>query len=153
MARPMRTGSGESLMDRVKPLVFVMMCGVLMAGCTVGPDYVEPDLEMPDAWHTAAVEGIESGEADLQTWWRVFDDPVLDELVELASRNTEIGNAAALVETHVIDADVAIVDQVARQLHPAPLVARRRRQMIHQGDVAQLGPHVRVVLASKAALA
>jgi multidrug efflux system outer membrane protein len=81
MARSMKAGSRESDMDRLRPLVFVMMCGVLMAGCTVGPDYVEPDLEMPDAWHTAAVDGIESGEADLQTWWRVFDDEMLDSLV------------------------------------------------------------------------
>ena len=50
-------------------------------GCTVGPDYVQPETETPDAWHTAAVEGLEDGEATLQTWWRVFDDEKLNELV------------------------------------------------------------------------
>jgi NodT family efflux transporter outer membrane factor (OMF) lipoprotein len=68
-------------MDRQRSLIFVMICGVCLTGCTVGPDYVQPDVEMPDAWHTAAVEGLDSGEADLQTWWRVFDDEKLDELV------------------------------------------------------------------------
>ena len=36
---------------------------------------------MPDAWHTTAVDGLATGEADLQTWWRLFDDQQLNELV------------------------------------------------------------------------
>ena len=52
-----------------------------LGGCTVGPDYVQPETETPDAWHTAAVEGIEDGEATLQTWWQVFDDELLNDLV------------------------------------------------------------------------
>lgn len=55
--------------------------GLLAACTTVGPDYEQPAVEMPDSWHVAAVDGLEDGRADLQTWWRVFDDPLLDELV------------------------------------------------------------------------
>jgi NodT family efflux transporter outer membrane factor (OMF) lipoprotein len=54
---------------------------LVLNGCTVGPDYVEPEIERPDAWHTAAVEGLEDGEATLQTWWTVLDDEKLTELV------------------------------------------------------------------------
>jgi NodT family efflux transporter outer membrane factor (OMF) lipoprotein len=56
-------------------------CVLALSGCTVGPDYVEPETDAPDAWHTAAVEGLEDGEATLQTWWTVFDDEKLNELV------------------------------------------------------------------------
>ena len=52
-----------------------------LSGCTVGPDYVQPEIEEPDAWHAAAVEGLEEGEATLQTWWQVFDDELLNDLV------------------------------------------------------------------------
>jgi NodT family efflux transporter outer membrane factor (OMF) lipoprotein len=61
--------------------LIAVACMVALSGCTVGPDYVEPDTEAPDAWHTAAVEGLEDGEATLQTWWTVFDDEKLTELV------------------------------------------------------------------------
>jgi multidrug efflux system outer membrane protein len=55
---------------------------VVLAGCTtVGPDYEQPPTAMPDAWHTTAVDGLATGEADLQTWWRLFDDQQLNELV------------------------------------------------------------------------
>jgi hypothetical protein len=68
-------------------------------GCTVGPDYVQPDTEEPDAWHTAAVEGLEDGEATLQTWWQVFDDEKLSELVlRSAEGNLDLRSALWRVE-------------------------------------------------------
>ncbi len=56
-------------------------CALTLSGCTVGPDYVQPEIEEPDAWHAAAVEGLEDGDATLQTWWQVFDDERLNDLV------------------------------------------------------------------------
>ncbi len=55
---------------------------VLVGGCTVGPDYARPDVEVPDQWHQAAAEGMGQGRADIQTWWDYFDDPLLNELIE-----------------------------------------------------------------------
>jgi multidrug efflux system outer membrane protein len=66
-----------------KPLLSLVTiaCSLALSGCTVGPDYVQPQTEIPDAWYTAAVEGVEDGEATLQTWWRVFEDELLNDLV------------------------------------------------------------------------
>ena len=36
------------------------------------------------------------------------------------------------VMNDVVDQHAAIIDHVAAELHPAPLVARRRRQVVHQ---------------------
>jgi NodT family efflux transporter outer membrane factor (OMF) lipoprotein len=59
-------------------LVFIMV-----AGCSVGPDYVEPGLStVPDTWNAVATEGVLEGDAPLETWWTVFDDPVLTSLIE-----------------------------------------------------------------------
>ena len=73
--------------------------GLALGGCTVGPDYVQPEIEEPDAWHTAAVEGLEEGEATLQTWWTVFDDEKLTELVmRSAGGNLDLRSALWKVE-------------------------------------------------------
>ena len=70
-------------MDRTKvfTLVSVLTVGLLIGCATVGPDYEQPETQVPDAWHTVATEGLQEGEATLQTWWRVFDDELLDDLV------------------------------------------------------------------------
>ncbi len=84
--------------QRLLSLVAVA-CALVLSGCTVGPDYVEPVIEAPDAWHTAAVEGLEEGEATLQTWWTVFDDEKLTELVmRSAEGNLDLNRALWRVE-------------------------------------------------------
>ena len=58
--------------------------------CTVGPDYKEPQLELPGKWSAAIGTGPDSVlvAADLEatahgaSWWQHFADPLLDELVE-----------------------------------------------------------------------
>jgi NodT family efflux transporter outer membrane factor (OMF) lipoprotein len=87
-------------MERQQLLMTVAAtCALALSGCTVGPDYVQPETETPDAWHTAAVEGLEDGEATLQTWWRVFDDEKLNELVmRSAEGNLDLRSALWRVE-------------------------------------------------------
>jgi len=57
------------------------------SGCTVGPNYVAPDLSTPDVWYQTAAAGLSEGDAALQTWWGVFDDALLAELIEEAQAN------------------------------------------------------------------
>ncbi len=57
-----------------------------LSGCTVGPDYAQPEVEtVPDAWNAAATKGLAEGESSIQTWWMVFDDSTLTSLIERAS--------------------------------------------------------------------
>jgi NodT family efflux transporter outer membrane factor (OMF) lipoprotein len=59
----------------------------LLTGCiTVGPDYEQPEISTPDAWHTAATQGLAEGEAALHTWWTVFEDPQLNDLIDRATK-------------------------------------------------------------------
>src|SRR5690606_34813036 len=56
----------------------------MLAGCAVGPDYVEPETP-PAAFHGA--DGDMFGERPFEAeWWAQFGDPVLDRLVERALR-------------------------------------------------------------------
>jgi NodT family efflux transporter outer membrane factor (OMF) lipoprotein len=67
--------------------VLAMLLGLsLLSGCLVGPDYRQPEPEMPDLWHQDLVRGLATGEADLRTWWEVFDDPVLGTLIGRATQ-------------------------------------------------------------------
>ncbi|MEO0650091.1 MAG: efflux transporter outer membrane subunit [Planctomycetota bacterium] len=52
-----------------------------LAACKLGPDYVEPELALPDAWQRTIVEELSDEEAALAIWWESLDDPVLDELI------------------------------------------------------------------------
>jgi NodT family efflux transporter outer membrane factor (OMF) lipoprotein len=73
---------------------------VLVTGClTVGPDYEQPETTVPDVWHTEAVAGLAAGEADLERWWSVLDDPQLDDLIVRAkAANLDIRTAVWRVE-------------------------------------------------------
>lgn len=57
---------------------------LILSACTVGPDYVPPEIETPDVWHQELAEGLEAGEAPYETWWTAFEDPVLDALIQKA---------------------------------------------------------------------
>ncbi len=64
--------------------VGIVAGALALPACTVGPDYTRPIVTTPDEWYEAHVEGIAEGSADVQTWWAVFEDPLLDELVREA---------------------------------------------------------------------
>ncbi len=69
---------------RFIPLIAVAFV-VALSGCTVGPDYVQPEIpSVPDTWNSAATEGLADGQSSLQAWWTVFDDEVLTSLIERA---------------------------------------------------------------------
>ena len=62
-----------------------------LAGCTVGPDYRPPKVEMPSQWllppesaATTQPSLTTTHPADLARWWTQFDDPTLDALVARA---------------------------------------------------------------------
>ena len=60
---------------------------ILMAGCAVGPDYVEPELESPDAWQNAAAEDVLADAPVIQNWWAAFGDAMLDTLIVQAQES------------------------------------------------------------------
>ena len=69
---------------------------LLLAGCTVGPDWQQPKIETPPAWRIDYAQAVVLANA---RWWQAFGDPVLDQLVEDALRNNrDLVQAAARVE-------------------------------------------------------
>lgn len=87
------------LCQRIAPVAAIL----LVAGCAVGPDYRRPDVDTPKAYkETAGANGdwVRAAPADLLDrgpWWKLFKDPVLDDLaarVEVSNQNVAAAVAA-----------------------------------------------------------
>jgi multidrug efflux system outer membrane protein len=77
-------------------IFMVLMITVLVAGCTVGPDYIRPNIDVPAAYR---FEDKEARDTANTQWWQQFQDPVLDALIiEALLNNRSIRLAAANVE-------------------------------------------------------
>lgn len=57
---------------------------LLLSGCMVGPDYVPPATETASQWLEAEDKRLNTTSTDQQNWWKTFNDPVLDQLIERA---------------------------------------------------------------------
>ena len=65
-------------------LFALAMCGMMLSGCTlVGPDFAQPELPMLSANYQARDSQAEPA-VELDSWWRSFADPILDQLVSRA---------------------------------------------------------------------
>jgi outer membrane protein, multidrug efflux system len=76
----------------------VAIVGFLFTGCTVGPDYLRPQVLIPDNHRGVVGQTAAESLADIP-WWELFKDPVLQELTRDALRNNyDLRTAAARVE-------------------------------------------------------
>ncbi len=69
-------------------------------GCAVGPDYVKPDVPVPERFlgQAAVEQRATNAEADLSAWWAGFSDPQLTRFVHLAlEQNLDLAQAFARV--------------------------------------------------------
>ena len=69
---------------------------LLLAGCTVGPNYREPKPEAPAAF--AGPQPTAPANVDLSHWWEAFDDPELTRLIAIGLANApDLQTAASKV--------------------------------------------------------
>ncbi|GAB2588690.1 efflux transporter outer membrane subunit [Ramlibacter solisilvae] len=72
--------------------------GLLVAGCTLGPNYQRPSLAVPEKYRFAETTPGVAGAAE-SAWWQGFNDPALDALVaEALAANYDLEAAAARVD-------------------------------------------------------
>ena len=75
----------NAVRNRCYRLMLTAVIMMVLGGCAVGPDYMRPDAPKPDKWIEKDPK-LKGDPADVGAWWRVFNDPVLDALVEKAYR-------------------------------------------------------------------
>ena len=110
-------------MQRLRPirhLPLAVAATLAISGCTLGPDYKRPDIDVPVAWRAtpaasagelaakpaAAASAVGYLPADMPpvgaaeladtAWWSAFGDPVLDQLIQTALENNKDLRIAAL---------------------------------------------------------
>ena len=86
------------MMPRHSPKRLFPLLAALLAGCTVGPDYVRPPMPAPAAFKE--LKGWKPAQPRDQSipgnWWEIFQDPQLNALEEqVAVSNPSIAQAAA----------------------------------------------------------
>ncbi|MGA7980004.1 MAG: efflux transporter outer membrane subunit [Chromatiaceae bacterium] len=59
----------------------------LVSGCSmVGPDFVTPNVDVANSWATRDAARISTTRPEDAAWWKRFDDPTLNRLIDLAYR-------------------------------------------------------------------
>ena len=78
---------------RAKPfrlLAIVPLIVMLDACTTLGPEFEKPEISWLDTWETdlygRVVATEEPVDPQLHQWWSIFNDPILDELIETANQ-------------------------------------------------------------------
>ncbi len=86
------------LLKLTKPSLAILSVLGLSACTTLGPDYVHPEqTALPSDWSVEkAAQNTQQSEQKLQQWWQQFNDPTLNQLVEMASQQNLDLEAAGL---------------------------------------------------------
>jgi len=69
-------------------MIASLLAAFLLAGCaTVGPDYVSPEIPVPEQWRSELKEGLTQVSMDsmmMTGWWTTLKDPALTSLIQRA---------------------------------------------------------------------
>jgi multidrug efflux system outer membrane protein len=77
-------------------LAWLGAAALLVAGCTVGPDYRRPAVDAPQAFRFQDKEARQLADT---AWWEQFGDPTLDKLIHIAlAENKDVKIAAARID-------------------------------------------------------
>jgi len=73
-----------------RKIVVIGLLGLSLSGCmTVGPDYETPKNSIKEdaKWSNGSKADFSSETPSAETWWKVFNDPLLNEMIETAKKN------------------------------------------------------------------
>lgn len=108
----------------------ILSLAVTLAACAVGPNYERPEVDTGTGW--IAPPQAPEANVDLAHWWRSFDDPVLEKLVDRAlARNLDIGQA----EAHVAEARALRVIIAGGRYPAADVSASVSRQRLSENGL------------------
>jgi multidrug efflux system outer membrane protein len=81
------------------PVAFSLVVAAFLSGCTVGPDYHQPQTKTPGQWNESLAGGETNSTITAAEWWKIFNDSDLDSLVRRAVQsNLDLRIAQARVQ-------------------------------------------------------
>jgi multidrug efflux system outer membrane protein len=99
-------GGNAVLLTNIKRGIFGLVGAVALfsAACTVGPTYRQPEGHVPPKWtgiptdQTGQESVVSPAPVELVDWWKSFDDPVLNSLIQEAIKsNLNVQEAEARI--------------------------------------------------------
>ncbi len=93
-----RRHNPQSAIRNPQSLAWPLLGALILAaaGCMVGPDYKEPAARVEQEWLEATTPQLKRGQEQITHWWKVFNDPMLDALVERAYKENPSLQAAGV---------------------------------------------------------
>jgi NodT family efflux transporter outer membrane factor (OMF) lipoprotein len=74
-------------MSRINPCPVLLIFALLIAGCfKVGPDFAPPQATVAKDWLDAGEQPVKKDSVEHRDWWKAFNDPALDRLIDAAYR-------------------------------------------------------------------
>ena len=85
---------------RTRAFLALTVSAFTLAACAVGPDYRQPELDVPAAWKENPPPGWKMAQPrdmdDQGHWWKIYNEPQLDHLVtQVEISNQNVAAAAA----------------------------------------------------------
>ncbi|QUD87353.1 efflux transporter outer membrane subunit [Phenylobacterium montanum] len=120
------------------PLLSVVALGPLLGACALGPKVMTPDTRLPAAYEAPAA--ATGGEARIEAWWGLYDDPQLQSLVEEALKRAPDAESA---EARLREA-LAVRSQALMSFNPQGALqasgTRTDTRLVSGRDSFSLGP-------------
>lgn len=74
----------KSKISSLAELILLLSIVLVFSGCAVGPDFVRPEAKMNENWNENGDQRVKAETAVDKQWWKTFNDPTLDQLIQLA---------------------------------------------------------------------
>ena len=100
----------------MRSLIAFSLVMLLLSGCTVGPNYKRPSVDVPGTYRGAVPQEAQQPAAESlgdQKWWEVFQDKQLQDLVHTAlQQNYDVRIAATRILQAQAELGITRADQL-----------------------------------------
>ncbi|WP_250468873.1 efflux transporter outer membrane subunit [Caballeronia sp. GAFFF2] len=126
----------------MKPRLSILMLALLTSACTVGPDYKAPSADVPEVWsdtqrsqnpqndprvpHADAPSVVQTAADPDPRWWKQFNDPMLDSLIDRAAAGNLNLQQAVLRIAQAREQSVSAAAQGLPQVNASASVMREQ---------------------------
>jgi len=118
-------------------IFLILIFGLFLSSCApVGPDFVKPEADAPANWSEHTDQGLETTLPKIDQWWKGFQDPALNALVDIARKNN---NTLEIAGLRVLEARAQLGIAIG-SIYPQSQLA--------SGDAAYVSPPDRTGLSS-----
>jgi len=116
--------------------IIVFPLVLLISGCLMGPDYRRPAVDTPRSYRYEVKDARETANT---AWWKQFNDPVLEDLINRALAN----NKNVMIAAANIEQAAGVLTQVRAPLFPQiSYSAGAARQRLSERNAIPLSPGV-----------